>query len=76
MNTTDDSKNIDGDMLLIKTKPKKKKRCYTTYFNWQVKQFHAELELKLPNEFKGSIDNFNHRSIGGVGQIDENEYSY
>jgi hypothetical protein len=55
---------------------RKKKGRSTTYFNWQVKQLNNKLELKLPNEFKGSLENYNHRSCGGLGQIDENEYSY
>jgi hypothetical protein len=66
--------DIDDCLVVKKKKPKKKKVSYTTYFNWQVRQLDAELEHKLPNEFRGSIDNFNHRSCGGMGQIDDNQY--
>jgi hypothetical protein len=68
-------KHINGGLGKTKQKPQTKKVSYATYFNWRVKQFAAELELKLPNEFKGSIDNFNHRNYDGLGWIDENEYS-
>jgi len=66
--------DIDGGVIRKKPKSKKKKVSYTTYFNWQVRQLNSELEHKLPNEFRGSLDNYNHRSCGGVGQIDDNEY--
>ena len=56
--------------------PKKKKFGIRVCANWQAKVFNAELERKLPNEFKGSIKNFNHRSCGGEGQVDDNQYSY
>lgn len=77
MNMAVEEHNIDGGLIIPKPKPKpkKKKVSYTTYFNYQVRQLNAELERKLPNEFKGSIENFNHRSCGGIGQIDGNEYS-
>jgi hypothetical protein len=64
----------ENDTDLRIEEPKKKKGHGKNYYNLQVKQLNAELELKLPNEFKGSINNYNHRNVGTGIEIDDNYY--
>jgi hypothetical protein len=66
---------IESEVSKLKPLSKKPKRNYKTFYNYQVKQFEKELERKLPNEFKGSISNYNHRSVGGICHIDDNVYN-
>jgi hypothetical protein len=74
--------DIDGNVIIPKKKKKKIKdplddrKCYTTFFNYQLKQLDIELERKLPNEFKGSIVRYNHRNSGGFGVLDDNLYNH
>lgn len=68
--------DIDGCLVVPKGKPQKRKISYKTIINRKMKSYIIELELKLPNEFKGSINNYNHLNSGGYGNIDENEYNF
>ncbi len=69
--------NIDGSLIQIKPSKKNKKINKSKVFPaWSCIKLDRELELKLPNEFKGCIKNYNCRSVGGEGQIDENNYRY
>ncbi len=68
--------DIDGHLVVPKKKPIKKKIAYKTIINRKMKAYIIELEQKLPNEFKGSISNYNHLNAGGYGNIDENEYNF
>jgi hypothetical protein len=40
------------------------------------RQFIEEQIHKLPNEFRSALTDYNHRSVGGELQIDENEYLF
>ena len=63
----------------IKEEPpvKKKKIEFYTLLNLQTKKLNEELEMKLPNEFKGCISNYNHKSANGSDwHFDENNYNY
>jgi hypothetical protein len=69
--------DLDAFHKLVDHKLKKRNKLGrdTTYFKWQMRQLDAELEHKLPNEFRGSIKHYNHRSCcGDFGQLDENQY--
>lgn len=75
--------DIDGRLIVPKLKKKKKykdpmgdKKNFTTFFNYQLRQLDLQLELKLPNEFKGSILKYNHRNTGGFGLLDDNLYNH
>ena len=68
--------DIDGHLVVPKKKTPKRKTPYRTIINRKMKQYVIELEQKLPNEFKGSIRNYNHLNAGGYGNIDENEYNF
>jgi hypothetical protein len=64
---------------VLKEKPKLKKRknkvALSSFRNYQIKQCEIELEHKLPNEFKGSIRNYNHRNDDRLFHIDDNVYN-
>lgn len=65
-----DKHDIEGNLIRQKKqRPKKKKGSV-----WKEKLITESLENKLPNEFKGSIINYNHYSCGGPGQLDDNQY--
>jgi hypothetical protein len=56
----------------------KREFYYKTYFNFWLFKLEEELEAKLPNEFKGSIINYNPYNAYRDGVniwIDENQYS-
>ena len=64
---------IDDEPVVIK----KKKVSHSTLLNMQTRKLNEDLEMKLPNEFKGCISNYNHRSISDYGWgSDENSYNY
>lgn len=66
--------DIDGNVIRKKPKSKRRKDAYARIINWKDRLITEALELKLPNEFKGSIENYNHLSYGGMCQIDDNQY--
>ena len=68
-------KNDSLDEEQPEVKKPKPRKCNRTFFNWQTKQLDRQLESKLPNEFRDSLKNYNCRSYGDDGQIDENSYS-
>ena len=65
---------IEEKVETVKVKKKKVERA--TLLRWQVRQLNEDLENKLPNEYKGNINNFSPRAMGGTFHIDENNYIY
>jgi hypothetical protein len=58
-------------------KCKKDKSIHSrTIYNFLVKDYNGELIHKVPNEFRNSFKDYNHLSIDGNLQIDENDYGY
>lgn len=54
----------------------KKHRAFTIFKNKQMVDFENHLKNKLPNEFRGSLNNYNHRSYGDDRfYIDDNFYN-
>ena len=57
--------------------PVKKKIEFHTLLNLQIRKLNEELEMKLPNEFKGCISKYNHKSATDPEwHFDENNYNY
>jgi len=54
----------------------RRRRCFREAIKRQRRRFHEEQLHKLPNEFRNTFTNYNHRAISGFGYIDENEYDY
>jgi hypothetical protein len=67
--------DIDGKVIHTKKKVEKKKGGYRTYLNWQDKQLDNELSKKLPNEFRGSLNDYNHRSCDSALRLDDDDYA-
>lgn len=62
----------------IKEKKKAKHSQRETYPVWltnKLKEYDKVLEAKLPNEFRGAITGYNHRSVSDY-LIDENKYGF
>lgn len=60
--------NDDDDMLYFLLRKRKR----TNIINWRDTVIENELEYKLPNEFKGSIRDYNYNNC--YNDLDENTY--
>ena len=66
----------DDDLVLSVTSPKKLPRAtYPVWLIKKLKEYDKILEAKLPNEFRGAITNYNHRSSSDY-LIDEDKYGF
>ena len=66
--------NKKGENKSVQSEKKYKKG--STYHNYQIRKLNEELEIKLPNEFKGSIYKYNSRNSAEFGLVDDNDYSF
>lgn len=69
----------DNETVIIIPKKKKPKRkvAGATILNCRLRQYDEELVRKLPNEFRDSFKDYNHKSISeSPWHFDHNNYSY
>ena len=69
----------DEDTVIIVPKKKKPKTKvpWQTILNCKMKRYDEEIVRKLPNEFRDSFKDYNHKSISdSPWHFDQNNYSY
>lgn len=64
-----------GGKKIKKPKTTAKRETYPVWLTNMLKEYDKVLEMKLPNEFRGAITGYNHRSTSDY-LIDDNKYGF
>ena len=73
------SLNEEDTVIIVPKKRKKPKQkvAWQTILNCKMKRYDDEIIRKLPNEFRDSFKDYNHKSISdSPWHFDQNNYSY